>query len=109
MKNTRLLFEAALSPGIFNRLSKAVKRIKAKKGFDLIIVYLDDFFIIADSETVCAQALSTLIQLLRKLGFCIHQGKVFCQELQSFLNCKRASKKTAPVHGWATVMASKCC
>ena len=122
MKDTRLPFGASLSPGIFHRLSQAVKRVMARKGFDPIIVYLDDFLIIADSETVCAQALATLIQLLRKLGFCIHWGKVidptqkitflgvelnsidmtlslppekiqvFRQELQSFLNRKRASK-----------------
>ena len=123
MKDTRLPFGASLSPGIFHRLSQAVKRIMARKGFDLIIVYLDDFLIIAESEKVCAQALSTLIQLLRKLGFAIHWGKVvdptqkitflgvelnsidmtlslppekiesFRQELKSFLNRKRASKR----------------
>ena len=70
MKDTRLLFGVSLSPGIFHRLTQAVRCIIARKGFDLIIVYLDDSLIIS------AQALTTLIQLLRKLGFAIHWGKV---------------------------------
>ena len=95
----------------------------ARKGFDLMIVYLDDFLIILDSKEACAQALSNLILLLRKLGFAIHWGKVVDPtqkiiflgieldsinmtlrqphnkldllrlELQSFLNRKRASKR----------------
>ena len=47
-----------------------------RRGFDLLIVYLDDFLIIADSQEKCATALNCLIQLLRKLGFAIHWGKV---------------------------------
>ena len=77
MKDTCLPFGASLSPGIFHHLTQAVlRRIMARKGFDLIIVYLVDFLIVSDSKDACAQALTTLIQLLRKLGFAIHWGKV---------------------------------
>lgn len=123
LKDTRLPFGASLSPGIFHRLTQAVKRIMSRKGFDLMIVYLDDFLIISRSKEACAQALSVLIQLLRKLGFAIHWGKVIDptqritflgieldsiemtlrlpqdkldllrQELKSFLNRNRASKR----------------
>ena len=48
----------------------------ARKGYDLIIVFLDDFLIISESKKVCAEALNILIQLLRKLDFMIHWGKV---------------------------------
>ena len=48
----------------------------AQKGYDQIIVYLDDFLIISESKEQCAEALNCLIQLLRKLGFAIHWGKV---------------------------------
>ena len=48
----------------------------ACKGCDLTIVYLDDFLIISENKHVCAEALRVLIQLLRKLGFMIHWGKV---------------------------------
>lgn len=123
MRDTKLPFGARLSPGIFHRLTQAVKRIMARRGFDLLIVYLDDFLIISDSKEACAEALSVLISLLRKLGFAIHWGKVvdptqkitflgveldsiqMCmrlphdkvcnlrQELQSFLGRKRATKR----------------
>lgn len=123
MKDTKLPFGAKLSVGIFHRLTQAVKRMMARKGYDQIIVYLDDFLIIAESKEKCAEALNSLIQLLRKLGFAIHWGKVVDPtrritflgieldsetmslrlprdklellklELQSFLNRKRASKR----------------
>ena len=123
MKDTKLPFGARYSVAIFHRLTQAVKRIMARKGFDLLVVYLDDFLIIAKSQEECAQALLVLIQLLRKLGFAIHWGKVvdptqkitflgieldskemclrlpqdklgiFREELQSFLSRKRATKR----------------
>ena len=123
MKDTKLPFGARLSPGIFHRITQAVKRIMARKGHDLLIVYLDDFLLISNSKEACAEALSVLISLLRKLGFSIHWGKVvdptqkitflgveldsvqmsmrlphdkLCilrQELQGFLGRKRATKR----------------
>ena len=76
LRDSKLCFGAKLSPGIFHRLTQAVKRMMARKGYDLLVVYLDDFLVIADSREACAEALSVLIQLLRKLGFAIHWGKV---------------------------------
>ena len=123
MKDTKLPFGARLSPGIFHRITQAVKRIMARKGYDLLIVYLDDFLLISNSKEACAEALSVLISLLLKLGFSIHWGKVvdptqkitflgveldsvqmsmrlphdkLCilrQELQGFLGRKRATKR----------------
>ena len=123
MRDTKLCFGARLSPGIFHRLTQAVKRMMARRGYDLVVVYLDDFLIISKSQIECQIALRVLIQLLRKLGFAIHWGKVidpttkisfleieldsvtmtlrlpdeklqsFKQELQSFLHRKRASKR----------------
>ena len=123
MTDTRLPFGACLSPGIFHRLTQAVKRIMIRKGHDLLVFYLDDFLIISNSKQACAEALSVLISLLRKLGFSIHWGKVvdptqkitflgteldsiemsmrlpqdkLCklkEELQGFLGRKRATKR----------------
>lgn len=76
LKDTPLPFGARRSVGIFHRLTQAVRRMMARKGYDLIIVYLDDFLIISESKEVCAEALNILIQLLQKLGFMIHWGKV---------------------------------
>ena len=72
LKDTRLPFGARRSVGIFHRLTQAVRRLMARKGYDLIIVFLDDFLIISESKKVCAEALNILIQLLRKLDFMIH-------------------------------------
>ena len=44
LRDSKLLFGAKLSPGIFHRLTQAVKRIMARKGYDLLVVYLDDFW-----------------------------------------------------------------
>ena len=74
--DSKLPFGAKLSVGIFHRLTQAVKRMMDRRGHDLLIVYLDDFLIIANSKEECAAALICLIQLLRKLGFAIHWGKV---------------------------------
>ena len=76
LKATKLPFGAKLSPGIFHRLTQVVKRIMARKGYNLLVVYLDDFLISAESKIQCAEALNCLVQLLRKLGFAIHWGKV---------------------------------
>ena len=123
LKDTRLPFGGKLSPNIFHRLTQAVRRMMARRGFNLLIVYLDDCLIIAESKEVCAQALNCLIQLLWKLGFAIHWGKVvdptnkitflgieldsiamtlrlpeeklqcFREELQLFLQIRRARKQ----------------
>ena len=76
LKDTRLLFGGKLSLGIFHRLTQAVKRMMGRKGFNLVIVYLDDFLLIAESKEDCAQVLNCFRQLLRRLGFAINWGKV---------------------------------
>ena len=61
LRDTKLPFGARLSPGIFHRLTQTIKCITDRKGYDLIVVYLDDFLIISDSKECCANALSVLI------------------------------------------------
>ena len=123
MRDTKLHFGSRLAPGIFHRLTQAVKRMMARRGFTATVAYLDDFFICAPTVNECATALSTLIRLLRQLGFRINWNKVVdpvqCitflgieidsksmtkrlpqdkllslkQELQAFTRRRRASKK----------------
>lgn len=50
LKDTKLPFGAKLSPGIFHRLTQAVRRMMARRGFNLLVVYLDDFLIISNSN-----------------------------------------------------------
>lgn len=123
LRDTKLCFGSKLAPGIFHRLTQAVRRMLKRHGLAATVVYLDDFFIKADTFDACVSALNMLIALLRKLGFNINWNKVvdpttkltflgieidsveMClrlpeekliqirQELASFQHRKRASKK----------------
>ena len=72
----RLPFGARKSPAIFHRLTQAVRRMMSRRGFNNIVVYLDDFLIIEKSKQRCLHAMSVLINLLRILGFAINWSKV---------------------------------
>ena len=76
MRDTKLPFGSRLAPGIFHRLTQAVKRMMARRGFTAITVNLDDVLICAPTVNECATALSTLIRLLRQLAFRINWNKV---------------------------------
>jgi len=75
MIDTSLPFGAALSPGIFNRLTQAVRRMLEKRGIKSV-VYLDDFWICASNLDTCKEAQQITLSLLRKLGFSIAWHKV---------------------------------
>ena len=68
MYDTRLPFGARKSPGIFNRITQAVKRMMIRKGHNLMIVYLDDWLILGPDKESCNSALNILLKLLR-VGF----------------------------------------
>ena len=53
--DTRLPFGSKLSPMIFHRLTQAVRRMMARRGFHNVIVYLDDFLIVERSLEDCAK------------------------------------------------------
>ncbi|KAL9977192.1 hypothetical protein ACROYT_G014570 [Oculina patagonica] len=65
--DSKLPFGASKSPEIFHRLTQAVTRMMAKRGFHTILAYLDDFLIIGDSKYECELAYQELIQLLSEL------------------------------------------
>ena len=71
----RLPFGARASPMIFHRLTQAVCRIMANKGYT-VLAYLDDFLIIEPTHLRCRAAFDTLINLLQCLGFTINWTKV---------------------------------
>ena len=83
MYDTRLCFGGRRSPGIFHRLTQSVRRMMCRKGFDDIVVYLDDFLIVSQSKEECELAFTTLRELLLDLGFEISPSKVVppCQQL----------------------------
>ena len=83
MIDERLPFGASRSPLIFHSITQAVRAIMAKKGYNTIVCYLDDFLIIASTYDECLEALNVLLQLLRELGFHINYNKLEgpCQRL----------------------------
>ena len=76
LRDTKLCFGSQMAPGIFHRLTQAVKRMLKRKGLNTTVVYLDDIFIKSNSFQECLDALNLVIGLLRKLGFHINWKKV---------------------------------
>ena len=74
--DNKLPFGAAKSPEIFHRLTQAVTRMMARRGFNTVLAYLDDFLIIGDSRRECELAYNELVNLLSELGFIINWEKV---------------------------------
>ncbi len=84
MYDTKLPFGARLAPGIFTRITQSVKRMLQRKNINAsVVVYLDDFLVLAASFEECLQALNILIALLRRLGLNINWKKVVdpCQQM----------------------------
>ena len=83
LKDTRLPFGARSAPGIFHRLTQSVRRMMQRRGYPLIIVYLDDFLVIGRTQHECQAAFDTLRSLLVSLGFTISPSKLVppCQKL----------------------------
>ena len=75
--DTRLMFGGKKVPEIFDCLTQAVCHIMARKGFSAIVVYLDDFLVIGESELACRAAFEILLSLLSNLGFEITGRKLF--------------------------------
>ena len=76
MYDTRLPFGAKSSPEIFHRLTQSVRRMKLRKGFEDVVVYLDDFLVIGATFEECQYAYNTLYKLLCDLGFTISKRKL---------------------------------
>jgi hypothetical protein len=74
--DSKLPFGSKLAPGIFHRLSQAMRRMLARQGIFNIVCYLDDFFICEPTFRKCINSLNSVISLLRKLGFSINWKKV---------------------------------
>ena len=74
--DNRLCFGVSCAPAIFNRLSNAIIRMMARRGFHSVVNYLDNFLIIGNTHAECQQGLITLIRLLHSLGFNVSWKKV---------------------------------
>ena len=76
LMDTRLPFGGKSAPGIFHRLTQAVRRMMARRGFTMVVVYLDDFLVIGKSHSECQTAYNVLCELLVSLGFQLSSSKV---------------------------------
>lgn len=82
-RETRFPMGLKCSPEVFCRLSQAVRAMMAARGYTAVVVYVDDFFIAADTREECQAALDVLLQLLAELGFTVSHKKTVlpCQAL----------------------------
>lgn len=76
MYDSKLCFGSSKAPGIFQRITESVCRMLKRRGHKCVLVYLDDFIIIADTYKECVDAFKCLLDLLQNLGFCINWKKV---------------------------------
>ena len=87
--DTRLPFGGKHSPEISNRLTQTVRWIMAKKGFEAIVVYLNDILVIGKSMEACQAAFNSLLSLPRNLGLWINWKRLVCptQKLVFWVCC----------------------
>ena len=71
----RLPFGLKNAPEIFTRITKLVMHFMRRRGIDAIVVYIDDFWISAQTMTDCQAAYDCLMELLQALGFTVSVGK----------------------------------
>ena len=74
--DTRRPFGAKSSPEIFHRITQAVRRMMARRGFPNIVVYLDDFLVVGATRADCERAYNILVTLLKDLWFTISKQKL---------------------------------
>lgn len=74
--DTKLPFGAKRSPEIFHRLTQSITRMMKRRGF-LVVAYLDDMLIIADTEFECWTGFWELMTLLTQLGLNVNWKKWF--------------------------------
>ena len=76
LRDGRLPFGACRSPGLFNRLTQAVRGILAEAGHPRVVAYLDDFLVVGATYQECQEALNHLLWVVRRLGFAVNYNKV---------------------------------
>jgi hypothetical protein len=75
MFDCRLPFGASKSCKISTTISNSISRMLARKGYRCIN-YIDDFLVVADSESECRAGLSCLLKLVMSLGLDVNWTKV---------------------------------
>lgn len=73
---TRLLFDARQGPARLHCISQTFHRYMHRRGYKDLVVYADDFLIVAPTYDMCNDTLHVLMRMLKKLGFSISWPKV---------------------------------
>jgi hypothetical protein len=63
---------------VFNRIGRAIFRMMARRGFHVLVVYVDDFIIICPTEAMAWYVFWALCILLRKLGLTVNMRAHKC-------------------------------
>eukprot|EP00854_Cymbomonas_tetramitiformis_P034429 gene34429-biopygen29549 len=74
--DTRFPFGVKAAPGLFSDVTVLISRMLQSRGFPGVVVYLDDFLLVADSEAACQQGFELLLELVEFLGFEVAPEKV---------------------------------
>lgn len=76
-KDSKLPFGSRLAPKKVHCLTQIVGRMMAKRfPYVSLVIYLDDFLIIAPTRSACQKEQTMLIKLLSKLGLQISWPKI---------------------------------
>lgn len=76
MYDCKMPFGASASATIFHRISQAVKRMMARRGYDNLVAYQDDYLIIGSTYAECHAAWEEMQMLLKRLGFQLNASKL---------------------------------
>ena len=74
--DTRFPFGAKAAPGLFSDVTVLISRMLQSRGFPGVVVYLDDFLLVADTEEACQWGFDLLLELVEFLGFEVAPEKV---------------------------------
>ena len=86
LKDVRICFGLRNAPFLFTTISNFIVRCMARRGFDCIVNYLDDFIVVAPDFETCQSIQMELISLSGSLGFIVSWKKcsspsTFCRYL----------------------------
>ena len=76
LRDNRLCMGLSSSPYVFSKISDFVVRCMVREGYRLCINYLDDFCVVARTESDCLSAQWALVRILRRLGFYVSYKKL---------------------------------
>ncbi|KAK3244479.1 hypothetical protein CYMTET_45906 [Cymbomonas tetramitiformis] len=67
--NTRFPLGLRAAPGLFSDITHLMQKMLQRTGIPGVVVYLDDFLLVADTEADCQRGFKYLLELVEYLGF----------------------------------------